>query len=490
MQGYCRLFILFLVVLTAATNQSRAEDRLVITGDLPLQGATTSAFDTTLRNNLERSTVAMPGTSQHMLPLTYTNGRKQCLFIDNAGAQTFYVPLSTFTEFQAFVNNHPADAAIVYGCEAETVPDTCYTSDQALPQSRHLGTAAFRVGHSREVSYRCEAWAPGCGTWVKVSETGACERRPDDPIDDPETASGCTADPLLCRAYEIALATTPDVSSVAGQHAWINQKKQEGWSDEQIVGGLVSHIFYVVENYQIAPPWGGSTDLTFCLGNVACSSVMTGDAAATYIAQFDASLGTLHRALTPTEQEAFRNAVLEGQRLGMTSQEALLAAARAAQLYASGTCLPSTATSNATCPAGYTGTYTYTTNHICDGSNGGLGRNEFVVTDNRCIVPCTPSTSYADAACPSGYVGTYTYSTTRVCDGSNNGAGRNDVAVTNNRCVVASTCTPSTTYGDTTCPSGYTGTYSYSATHLCDGSNGGAGRDEYGVTSNRCTAAS
>lgn len=196
-------------------------------------------------------------------------------------------------------------------------------------------------------------------------------------------------------------------------------------------------------------------------------------------------------------------------------------------------CTPSDNTVTNTCPSGQTGQILVRTQHICDGSNGGYGR-DVITTTNQCtpVVTCTPSDTTTNEACPSGQTGQIVVRTQHVCDGSNGGYGR-DVITRTNQCVpactpgevsrftetcpagynglitkrhvrvcpsgqiteelVSNTCTAICNPSDRTvsqpCPVGYMGQILVRTQHVCDGSNGGFGRDVV-TTINQCEAPS
>lgn len=185
-------------------------------------------------------------------------------------------------------------------------------------------------------------------------------------------------------------------------------------------------------------------------------------------------------------------------------------------------CTPSTSSVDAPCPTGQSGIIRTTTARVCDGSNGGVGRITTTV-DNQCRVICTPSSNSVDSSCPSGQTGYIRTTTARICDGSNGGAGRDTTTTDNqcravctpgatcspytracppgqvgiitlhrvrqcpsgneveevisNTCRVPVTCTPTSVTTPHPCPYGYTGAIYVNNSHICDGSNGGAGRD-------------
>jgi len=148
------------------------------------------------------------------------------------------------------------------------------------------------------------------------------------------------------------------------------------------------------------------------------------------------------------------------------------------------TCTPSDVTSTKACSPGMTGQIIVHTKHICDGSNGGLGRNE-VTEDNQCHGTCVPSEHFVDSACPAGQDGYIRTKTKHVCDACVCGDPGRDIVTVENHCRVS--CTPSTNVTCDVCPAGQEGKITTTRSHICDGSNGGAGRDDVQVN-NQCHA--
>lgn len=148
-------------------------------------------------------------------------------------------------------------------------------------------------------------------------------------------------------------------------------------------------------------------------------------------------------------------------------------------------------TNTTSCPSGQTGSITTRTQHICDGSNDGAGRDETTTVSNTCRPAppsCTTSTLRTTQSCPSGQTGTIVTEQRHICDGSNNGAGRDETVTVSNTCRPApQSCTSSVFRLTQSCPSGQTGTIVTEQRHVCDGSNNGAGRDETVTVSNTCT---
>ncbi|NDE90616.1 MAG: hypothetical protein EB059_05700 [Alphaproteobacteria bacterium] len=154
-------------------------------------------------------------------------------------------------------------------------------------------------------------------------------------------------------------------------------------------------------------------------------------------------------------------------------------------------CTPGSSSVNSACPSGQSGQVTTTTTHICDGSNNGSGRDT-ITTTNTCVNTCVAGSTSINSACPSGQAGQITTTTAHICDGSNNGGGR-DVVTTNNQCTVIQLCTPSELVTCSSCPAGQVGTVTTTRRHICDGSNGGVGRDTISTSSTcrpRCTSSS
>ncbi|NDE90444.1 MAG: hypothetical protein EB059_04795 [Alphaproteobacteria bacterium] len=146
-------------------------------------------------------------------------------------------------------------------------------------------------------------------------------------------------------------------------------------------------------------------------------------------------------------------------------------------------CTPSSSSVNSACPAGKTGLITTTTTRVCDGSNNGAGRDT-VTSTNTCVNICIAGSSSVNSACPAGQTGQIVTTTAHICDGSNNGGGR-DVVTTTNQCTVIQTCTPSQLVTCSACPAGQRGLVTTTRSHICDGSNNGAGRDTISTT-NTC----
>ncbi len=159
-------------------------------------------------------------------------------------------------------------------------------------------------------------------------------------------------------------------------------------------------------------------------------------------------------------------------------------------------CIASSNTSTQTCPTNPAGTISTITAHICDGSNGGLGRDTITQTRQNCPVGgttgCVAGSTTQTQTCPTNPLGTITTVTTRICDGSNNGAGSTQVNTSRQNCPIGggtTGCIPSTSSNTTPCPSGQTGSITTVTSRVCDGSNNGAGSTTSTVTSNTCTAA-
>ncbi|MDX1923137.1 MAG: hypothetical protein SFW65_08425 [Alphaproteobacteria bacterium] len=160
-------------------------------------------------------------------------------------------------------------------------------------------------------------------------------------------------------------------------------------------------------------------------------------------------------------------------------------------------CVASSNTSTQTCPTNPLGTISTITAHICDGSNGGLGRDTITQTRQNCPIGggttgCTATTNTQTVTCPTNPLGTITTIRRHICDGSNNGAGRDTIDTTRQNCPIGggtTGCTPSTNTNTTPCPSGQTGSITTVTSRVCDGSNNGAGSTTSTVTSNTCVAA-
>ncbi len=157
-------------------------------------------------------------------------------------------------------------------------------------------------------------------------------------------------------------------------------------------------------------------------------------------------------------------------------------------------CTATSSTRTTTCPTNPSGSITIVTSHICDGTNNGAGRDNVTTTRQNCPVggttggTCTPSSNTNTQTCPTNPAGTITTVTSHICDGSNNGAGRDQIMVTRRNCSTGGTtgCIASSNTSTQTCPTNPSGTISTITAHICDGSNNGAGRDSITQTRQNC----
>ena len=108
-------------------------------------------------------------------------------------------------------------------------------------------------------------------------------------------------------------------------------------------------------------------------------------------------------------------------------------------------CVTTSDTRTTPCPNNQTGTIVTQTNHICDGSNNGEGRDATTIISNTCAATggggsiggglCVPVDTLTTTPCPDPKVGgIITLRRVIVCDGSNNGAGRTTETVVSNTC--------------------------------------------------------
>ncbi len=110
-------------------------------------------------------------------------------------------------------------------------------------------------------------------------------------------------------------------------------------------------------------------------------------------------------------------------------------------------CVASTNTSTVSCPNGQSGSITTRTEHICDGSNGGAGRDSSTIVSNTCTpgggtgggtTGCVPVNTLTTTPCSDPSVGgIITLRRIRVCDGSNGGAGSTTETVVSNTCTAS-----------------------------------------------------
>lgn len=160
-----------------------------------------------LSNLNPSSSRACPGISTSMLSIAFQSRSTECVYIDNVSATSYFVPLGTPGEWDAFKAFRPSGTSIVYGCPQQTVTDVCGRT-ASLPEGRN-GSRASSGG----AVYSCVV-LNSCGSWVAASippcytpTTGA-------------TAETCSASPEICAAYERNLGRLPDMQ---GAEFWQNQ---------------------------------------------------------------------------------------------------------------------------------------------------------------------------------------------------------------------------------------------------------------------------
>ena len=117
-------------------------------------------------------------------------------------------------------------------------------------------------------------------------------------------------------------------------------------------------------------------------------------------------------------------------------------------------------------------------------ANAYCANNSVTVSSNSCQYTCAYNYVTGSSSCPAGYSGYYTWYSQLICDGSNCGAGSWQSGVLANYCTPI--CTPQYNVSTTSCPAPYSGTYTYYTLLTCDGSNGGNGSWSSGLVSNNC----
>ncbi len=165
--------------------------RTVVGGSFVLQGDCARNGIDTFRPgiDLKRSTWACTGASSQMLQIYYADGPQECVYIDNFNYdrgqyRAFFVPLQTSDEWIAFRQNRPGGVRLRFGCAGVIGADPC-GNEFGLPDapaSDEEGDAVRVTTGDWRAVYKCPYTLDddrkldgGCGEWVKVSETGACE---------------------------------------------------------------------------------------------------------------------------------------------------------------------------------------------------------------------------------------------------------------------------------------------------------------------------
>lgn len=175
-----RLLLPFFLFGLIALPALASNDGLVAGGIFPMQGNCPAAGMTqfppeNIQPNL--SLWSCSGQSQNQLNFSFQNGAAEnCLYIDNFDQKAFFVPLRTWTEWNAFKQSTSGGMLrdkiqLTYGCLAATVSNTC-GGTASLPASRNATAITIHVD-DRDVTYTCAA-SNGCGTWSMTAATGYC----------------------------------------------------------------------------------------------------------------------------------------------------------------------------------------------------------------------------------------------------------------------------------------------------------------------------
>ncbi len=175
-----RAFLLATLLVFFTVPGLAANDQILPAATFPMQGYCPSNGLNQFppRNiNPEVSLWSCSGESFNPLDFSFINGAAEnCLYIDNFDQKAFFVPLRTWTEWNAFKQSTLSGTLkdrvrLVYGCPAATVSNTCGgTAD--LPASRHATAVTINVD-DRTLVFTCNATA-GCGTWDMTSAEGYC----------------------------------------------------------------------------------------------------------------------------------------------------------------------------------------------------------------------------------------------------------------------------------------------------------------------------
>lgn len=179
-----------------------------------------------LSNPNPSSSRACPGISTSMLSIAFQSRSTECVYIDNVSTTSYFVPLGTPGEWDAFKAFRPSGTSIVYGCPQQSVTDVCGRS-ASLPEGRNGSTAS-----SDGAVYSCVV-LNSCGSWVAAS-IPPCSVPEPAPTTVAASEPVCTASEEICAAYARNTGRLPDQGGAAyWQDLW-NRLAASGLSSAEI----------------------------------------------------------------------------------------------------------------------------------------------------------------------------------------------------------------------------------------------------------------
>jgi hypothetical protein len=141
----------------------------------------------------------------------------------------------------------------------------------------------------------------------------------------------CTADPVVCAAYQSSLGRLPDSGGATSAQTYVNYARAQGIPDAQIQQTLQNSINAALMNNSTsflinnAQSVGG---IASCTGSTGCSGTLSGTAAQQAIQQYSAN-ANLNVVADPSLVSAAKNAVQAAQTYGVGSVAATAAAVNA-----------------------------------------------------------------------------------------------------------------------------------------------------------------
>jgi hypothetical protein len=419
----------------------------------------------------------------------------RCRYIDNSSSSSYFVPLKSSEEWEAFLAHPPSGVSLskcakpfsgqnvsqglLFGPSSAQpgMGDTgATTADVSLPYWRTGKTwptsGASCSGATHTFSHSCYEEVPTSHCWKWVPRT--C------------TGSRCTG----TNDKGVCISTTPytydctycaDTGSTCTKN-WTN------WSE------TFSFLATALDSDTYQPSWGqgqstrtsGSTrpdsqctqrctydghDCTNCAGALAC--LPNGSVTCKNEVLYDscgAKVGTCEEACVPTGTTSCKDNV-EYDSCGTELGSCL-------------SCKPDTETQTVACPTGQTGTHTQKRDYTCATVLADEGWGDWYDVTNTCKAACTPASQTQTVSCPSGQTGTHTQKRDYTCPDERWGSWYD---VTN---TCASSCTPTSQTQYVACPSGQTGVNWQRSDYTCPAATWSAWYDVTNTCKTSCVATS